>query len=135
MLLSQTSRYALRATTLLAERWEENRPIPVGEIAEILGVPRNYLSKTLHQLARDGVLVSERGPKGGFRLAADPVTIKLARIVIPLEPGFSKRHCLLGRETCSDADPCAAHSRWQQLSGEVDRFLDETSLADLVREP
>ena len=133
MLMSKTSRYALQAATFLAEHWEEGKSIQVQEIAEGTGVPRNYLAKILHQLARQGVLVSERGPKGGFRLAADPSEIALAVVVDTVEPGLADRHCLLGRPACSDEDPCAAHSRWQKLSGDLTRFLAETRLADLAR--
>jgi Rrf2 family protein len=133
MLISKTSRYALQAATCLAECWEEGESVRVGDIADHLDVPRNYLSKTLHQLARQGVLISERGPSGGFRLAADPASITLAEIVEPLEPSLSEQHCLLGRTTCSDDDPCMAHSRWKKLSGDLRSFLADTSLADLAR--
>lgn len=133
MLLSQTSRYALRAAAYLAEHADDDRPVPVGEIADAIGVPRNYLSKTLHQLARHGVLTSERGPKGGFRLARDPRQVRLFDVVAPLEPAFTERGCLLGRPSCSDADPCAAHERWRELADRVALFLESTHLTDLVR--
>ena len=64
-MLSRTAEYALRAVLFLADRGE---PTNVDLIAERLGVPRNYLSKTLHRLAREGVLTSTRGQGGGFRL-------------------------------------------------------------------
>lgn len=131
MLLSQTSRYALRAAAYLGECFAEDRAVPVGEIADATGVPRNYLSKTLHLLARQGVLLSERGPKGGFRLARPPGLVRLVDVVAPLEPAFTERTCLLGRPTCSDRDPCAAHARWRHLADEVTDFLGSTSLADL----
>jgi Rrf2 family protein len=133
MLLSQTSRYALRASVFLAERWTDDRSTAVRDIAAGLDVPRNYLSKILHQLAREGVLLSERGPRGGFRLARAPGEIALAEIVEPLEPAFSERRCLLGRPRCSDDDPCPAHQRWSELAEEATRFLEDTTLADLVR--
>ena len=132
MLISQTSRYALQAAVYLAGQWGEDRLVPVGQIAEALDVPRNYLSKTLHQLARNGVLVSVRGPGGGFRLAGDPSEVKLVEIVLPVEPGLGERHCLLGRATCSDDDACAAHERWRELAEQSRRFLEDTSLSDLV---
>ena len=131
--MSKTSRYALRAATFLAERFEDSKSLQVQEIAEGTDVPRNYLAKILHQLARQGVLVSVRGPRGGFRLAREPAEISLADVVDPVEPGLGNKHCLLGRPTCSDDDPCPAHSRWQHLSGDLARFLEETSLADLIR--
>lgn len=133
MLLSQTSRYALRAALHLAQAGPE-RPVPAEEIARALGVPRNYLSKTLHQLARAGVLESVRGPGGGFRLAAPTRTLSLQRIVAPVEPDLGARCCLLGRPTCSDARPCAVHARWRELADRIDAFLGGTSLADLAAE-
>jgi len=133
MLLSQTSRYALQAASYLAARWDEDRPIPVGEIAEALGVPRNYLSKILHQLARTDVLTSARGPAGGFRLSRDPGAVMLAEVVLPVEPGLAERRCLLGRETCSDDDACPAHAAWREVADQATRFLEQTSLADLSR--
>jgi len=133
MLLSRTSRYALRATAFLAGRAAEERPTPVAEIAAALGVPRNYLSKVLQQLARRGLLVSERGPRGGFRLASPPEAIRLLEVVETVEPRTAERDCLLGRPVCSDETPCAAHSHWREVSDAVERFLGETTLAELAR--
>jgi Rrf2 family iron-sulfur cluster assembly transcriptional regulator len=132
VLLSRTSSYAVRAAIHLADRPEAS-PLPVGDIAEALGVPRNYLSKILHQLARSGVLVSVRGPGGGFRLARPPERTCLADIVAASEPQRLDRRCLLGRPECSDADPCPAHDSWQSLADAITRFLNDTTLDDLRR--
>ncbi|MER3406797.1 MAG: Rrf2 family transcriptional regulator, partial [Chloroflexota bacterium] len=66
-LLSSTAAYALRTVLFIAERGD--RPASGKEIAGSLKLPRNYLSKTLHRLTREGILTSRRGPGGGFRLA------------------------------------------------------------------
>ena len=130
-LLSQTSQYAVRAVIDLAEHAERG-PGRVADVAARLDAPRNYLSKILHQLAREGVLVSERGPKGGFRLAATPSEITLARLVEAVDRGGSGRSCLLGRPECVDHDPCPMHQHWKDLAAEIDRFLTQTTLADLM---
>lgn len=134
MLLSQTSAYAVRAAIHLAERFG-GAPVPGGAIAEALGVPRNFLSKILHRMARSGVLVSERGPRGGFRLAAPPGQIRVAGIVAAVEPQALERRCLLGRPDCNDADPCPVHDHWRVLAEGIVSFLEGTSLADLQRAP
>jgi hypothetical protein len=56
-MLTRTAEYALRAVLFLADRGE---PASVDLIAERLDVPRNYLSKTLHRLDKEGVLASTR---------------------------------------------------------------------------
>ena len=130
-MLSQTAIYSLKAMLCLAEA-EGEGPVRVEDIAQALDVPRNYLSKILHVLARDGLLTSTRGPGGGFRLSKPAVDIKLAEVVrqegIPSESG-----CLLGRERCSDVDPCPAHHRWKDVSKAVRDFFEQTSLADLSK--
>lgn len=127
MNLPQTAEYALRAVLHIASRKDLVRVAPM---AEELGMPRNYLSKTLHQLAKAGVLESTRGPRGGFQLAIPADKLTLAVILEPfgvLDGGG----CLLGRTECLDSAPCAAHWRWKALSAGLEEFFGETTVADL----
>lgn len=134
MLLSQTGQYAVRAAIHLAQYAEHTEgTLRVGEIAEALDVPQNYLSKILHQLARAGVLESVRGPRGGFRLADAPEALSVMEVIDAVEPTRSDRRCLLGRAECSNADPCPAHDRWKDLAEGILSFLHDTTLADLQR--
>src|SRR5512141_2257051 len=93
MWLSSTAQQALHAVLCIAQA-DGDAPVRVDDIARVMGCPRNYLSKTLHLLTRAGVLRSERGPKGGFRLASPPDRITLARVVAPFEP-VGERRCLV----------------------------------------
>lgn len=133
MLLSKSGEYALLALLHLAEHCDEG-PLRTSEIAKAIDVPQNYLSKILHQLAQGGVLQSERGPRGGFELTWEPEDMTLTYSLQPIESELKNRRCLLGRKTCSDSDPCAAHPAWQELSGHITDFLQSTTLADLTRE-
>lgn len=131
MWLSSTAQQAIQAVLCIADCDGEG-PVRVDEIAAVIDCPRNYLSKTLHALARGGVLRSERGPRGGFRLALPAQRLTLARIVAPFEP-VAERRCLIGRATCTDADPCVAHRRWKTLARDVHDFFTKTTVADLTR--
>jgi Rrf2 family protein len=131
MILSQTAVYALKAVLLLADS-EEDQPVRVDDIANALGVPRNYLSKIMHVLAREGVLTSTRGPHGGFRLTRQPSEVRLEEVIRHFDEIASGSACLLGRERCSDENPCAAHHRWKSVSAAVWAFLRETTLEELA---
>jgi Rrf2 family protein len=102
-------------------------------MAAALKVPRNYLSKTLHVLARAGVLRSTRGPRGGFQLAVPASKLTLARVTEPFDDAGT-RHCLLGRARCSEERPCAAHVHWTAVSESLQTFFRGTTIADLLRE-
>lgn len=129
--LSQTAEYALRTVLHLAARPQESGLARVGELASTLGIPQNYLSKTLHLLAREGILTSTRGKHGGFRLARPADRITLLEVVGPFDRMEQRRQCLLGRPTCSDVTPCAAHERWRDTAEKVSSFFRETTVADL----
>ncbi len=133
-MLSQTAEYALRAVLHLAEAAaESDRPVNVSDMAVALDVPRNYLSKTLHQLSRVGVVTSTFGPGGGFRLARPADALTLDEVVAPFdERGSGERHCLLGRVRCVDSDPCPAHAHWKGISTQIQHFFLTTTVATLL---
>lgn len=128
--VSRTAHQAVHAVLCIARSGDAN-PVRVDELARMMGCPRNYLSKTLYQLSLAGVLRSERGPRGGFRLAARPQHLTLARVISPFEPRGALR-CILGRAVCSDARPCRAHRKWKELESDVDDFLRTTTIANLL---
>jgi Rrf2 family protein len=132
--LSNTAQYALRAVIYLAQR-ENAGPIRVDEIAERLDVPRNYLSKIMHALVKEGVLTSLRGPHGGFRLALPASTVSLFQVVGPFDDIEARRVCLLGRKECSDINPCAVHEQWKATATQVAKFFRETTLAEVAEDP
>lgn len=133
-MLSQTAEYALRAVLFLAGHEEDGRPVPVDRISEALDLPRNYLSKILHALAKRDVLASTRGPHGGFALATPAEELPLITVIEPFDPIEERRQCLLGRSRCSDRAPCPAHARWKEVAEGVASFFRETTVADLLEE-
>jgi Rrf2 family protein len=110
----------------------DGHPVRAHEIAETLALPANYLAKILQTLARAGVLESERGRRGGFRLARDPSEIRLIDVVESFDDLGRERRCLLGRGTCGEAGGCPAHKEWLDASAPAFRFFETRTLADLM---
>lgn len=131
-MLSQSAAYAVRAVALLARESPPSGPLSVDRISEELGVPRNYLSKVLHVLAGNGVLISKRGPGGGFLLGVPADRLRLASVIAPFEPVWERGVCLLGRGRCSDDAPCEAHDLWSPLAHRIRDFFRDATVADLV---
>lgn len=131
MTLSQTTVYAIKAVLHLAEAGEEG-PVRVQDMAGALGVPRNYLSKILHTLAKAGLLASTRGPHGGFRLGMDPADLTLVQLMEPFEEILLEPGCLLGSERLDAALPAPVRARWKGASGAMRSFFGETTVRDLI---
>lgn len=129
--LTKTGDYALRALLMLAQRGV-GRPLPADALAEATGAPANYMGKTLHLLARAGLVRGMRGPSGGFALAVAPEAITLARIADVFGEAPASRRCLLGTGPCNAAAPCAAHGRWMRVVTATREPLATTTLADLL---
>jgi Rrf2 family protein len=131
VILSQSAKYALRATIYLADHGEG--PHLSREIAEALDVPAQYLAKILQDLARHGLLISAKGRGGGFRLAQPADQIVLLRVVRAIDGERFGEGCALGLPDCSDEAPCALHGAWKELKGEILGMLENTNLSDLPR--
>lgn len=132
-MLSQTAEYALRAVLHLAGH-SDGEPVSVDRISEELDLPRNYLSKILHTLAKRGMLASTRGPHGGFVIAVPADALSLLEVIEPFDRIEERRQCLLGRSRCSDQAPCPAHARWKEVAERLAAFFRETMVADLLEE-
>jgi Rrf2 family protein len=131
-MLSQTAAYALRAALYLA-RCGDRRPVPAETIARALGAPANYMSKTLHLLAKAGIVEGTRGPSGGFRLVPSPSELTVARIVETFDERAEHSRCLLGDRQCDSAQPCEAHFRWLRITRSMQEPLVTTTVADLLQ--
>ena len=128
--MSRTAEHAVRAILHLAVNGPD--PVKAADLAKHLGAPANYMSKTLHALASAGIVDSRRGPTGGFRLAADPEELTLARIIEIVDDPAPKDACLVSSARCSERDPCHLHARWKTVSNQVWNPLRSTTVADLL---
>jgi Rrf2 family transcriptional regulator, iron-sulfur cluster assembly transcription factor len=130
-MLSQTAGYALRATLFLA-RSAPGRTVTADTIASALGAPANYLSKTLHALAKTGIVEGVRGPSGGFRLLVSPAELTVARVIEAFDEPAVQPMCIMGGEACDAARPCRAHAQWLAVTEAMRKPLRSTTLADLL---
>src|SRR5262245_48864240 len=105
-MLSKTGLHAVRAMVALA-RLPRGAYAGAAGIARDIGAPQNYLGKLLKDLAGEGLLESQKGLGGGFRLARDAREITLFDVVEPIEHVSRWSGCILGMPACSDRAPCA----------------------------
>ena len=130
--ISRSSEYAIRALTYLAQQPRAAGFVLARDMAERLGIPAPFLGKILQPLVARGLLESQRGRNGGFRIAAPPERVTLYEIVDTQEALSGRRACFLGQAECSDERACPMHGYWKDASAEFDRQLADTTLADLV---
>jgi Rrf2 family protein len=106
--------------------------LSVREMAELLHVSEAHLSKVLQQLFRKGLVISHRGPRGGFELALPPESISLMDIYEALEGSPQRGVCLLNCRECPFGK-CFLGEPIHKMEQEFVAFLRDTTLA-AVRE-
>ncbi|HTY38717.1 MAG TPA: Rrf2 family transcriptional regulator [Bacteroidota bacterium] len=133
VLFSRQCEYALQAVTYLALR-PEGEKISIRELTRKIGIPYHFLGKILQSLTYKGLLVSQKGPTGGFGLARPAKDISLYDIVEAIDgTGFSTR-CVMGFAECSGKNPCAVHTIWGDARQSLHATLADKNLSQIARE-
>jgi Rrf2 family protein len=76
--------YAVRATIELAAN-QNDGPVRAERVATAQGIPLNFLENILGELRHAGIVRSQRGPEGGFRLAKPAAQITIADVIRAVE--------------------------------------------------
>jgi FeS assembly SUF system regulator len=130
--LSKTTDYGIVLMAQLADE-REGDPQNARELAAASDLPVPMVSKVLKALAREGLLVSQRGAKGGYCLARAPEDLTVSEMIRVLEGPVALTDCAIGPSRCEHETMCAVREPWQQISRVVERALSDVTLADLVR--
>jgi Rrf2 family protein len=93
--------------------------------------PPNYLAKLLQQMSKHGLLTSQKGLGGGFRLARDPDDITLYDVIVSVGDLRGWERCMLGNPECSNEHPCGIHNYWEPVRVAFFAMLRETRVSDL----
>ncbi len=128
-MFSQTTEYALRAMMHLASL-PPDAALTCESVALRTGVPRGYLSKVLRDLVVAGLVVSQRGPNGGFALARPAASITALDVVTAVDPITRIRKCPLGNP--AHLQLCPLHRRLDDALALIERELGATTLAELI---
>lgn len=132
-MLSNTCKYALRALIYLGKFSEEDKRIGIKKISEDLELSSPFLGKILQNLVKQKLLVSTKGPNGGFALAKKSSEVTLWDIVIKVDGEEFFTNCLISLEPCKTHDPtkplCPVHAQYDKLRKEIGAFYQDTTLA------
>ncbi len=132
--LSRLSDYGIVLMAHLAGMGEEG-PHNAREVAAEAHLPLPVVSKLLKALAREGLLVSHRGAKGGYTLARPPAEISAAEMIAALEGPIGLTECTVHPGACTQEASCYVREPWQRINSVVRDALADVSLADLAQPP
>jgi Rrf2 family protein len=135
-MLSQKTRYTIRALQHLAGTWRQG-PVRLDAIATAQNIPRKFLTVILSEMVREGLVISHRGREGGYELALPPIDIRYGDIIrltrgslalVPCASRNAHEHC----SNCLPEAECRLRGLMLTLRDEMAAMLDRVTLADPI---
>ncbi|MDF1614396.1 RrF2 family transcriptional regulator [Desulfurivibrio dismutans] len=130
MQITRATDYAIRCVYCLArhpgELWM------IDDIAREMEIPKSFLAKILQKLARAKLVESQRGVRGGFRLARPPREISLHDVMVAIEGPVAMNVCTMEGGRCDRSGQCRVHPVWVTVRQEVEEILKARNFADFL---
>lgn len=101
-------------------------------LSQALSMGGATVSKILKLLANKGLVSSQRGKEGGYRLAKLPEHIPVTEILEALEGPLAMTECSIGAGFCQQSAGCGVKDNWQRINEVIVLALREVSLADML---
>jgi Rrf2 family protein len=132
MWITRRTDYATRAVLALTLTGDDE-PRKIQQLADATATPVSVLEQLLPQLRSAGIVRSERGPAGGYRLNHPPEQITLGKVVRLIQGPLAPISCATRSEPepCPMEVGCALRETWAEVRDATIAILDRTTFADL----
>jgi len=135
MKLSTQSRYGVRAVFDIAYHGG-GEGVQIKDIARRQEISPRYLEQIFQKLRNGGILVSKRGPSGGYSLAKGPEEITVGAVVRVTEGGLAPVSCVHPEESgknCDRITECVTRLIWKEAGEKLEDFFDSVTIQDLCK--
>ena len=133
MKLSNKGRYAVMAMADLAKN-NGNTPISLTEISLRQGISLSFLEQLFLRLKKNNLVLSARGPNGGYVLSKKPEDIKLSNIINAVDEKVKTLGCKKeSKKSCNGKSiKCITHDLWNELEIHINSFFEKNTLNDII---
>lgn len=134
-MFSKACEYGIRASIYIAKQSQLDRKVSLKEVADAIESPAAYTSKILQLLSRHNIILSGKGPTGGFSMDKFELDkIKLSTIVQAIDGDDIYIGCGLGLNKCNEKEPCPVHNQFKLIREELKKMLETTTVKALAED-
>lgn len=133
-MLSNQSKYAIRAVIYLAIYSNKSSKLGSKKVANLIDIPAPFLAKILQKLSKAKLILSTKGPNGGFYMTNKELSKSLMDIIGCIDGLEFFKSCFVGLPRCSDENPCAIHHVASPCRDILIRELTERTIADFAED-
>ena len=127
MRLSTKSRYAVTSLLDLVMH-SDHGPVSLSDISIRQGISLSYLEQLFAKMRRNNLVISTRGPGGGYRLSGTPEQVCIADVIRSVDEELN----VANSSDRADGRACLTEVLWRELSEEIEGYLTTISLADMM---
>jgi len=133
MKLTSKGRYAVMAMADLAKN-NVKEPISLTEISLRQGISLSFLEQLFLRLKKNNLVLSARGPNGGYVLSKSPEEIKLSSIIKAVDEKIKTVKCKKNsKRGCNGKSiKCITHNLWDDLEIHINNFFEKNTLQDIL---
>jgi Rrf2 family protein len=132
--LTKKADYALMAMKHLADHADE-RSASAKDVADSFGIPPEALAKILQKLTKAGLLHSQHGTNGGYRLARPAHTISAFEVIQAIDGPLFITSCVTVRGECDQSDRCNIREPLRKVNESIEAVLRRIKISHMREEP
>ncbi len=130
-MLSLTCKTAIKAVIFLASKYDTGEKSGIKEIAEFIDASEHTVGKMLQTLVKEDVIISAKGPNGGFCVNAKQKSQPIIKIIDAIDGYEVFKQCGLGLSKCSSTHPCPMHNDYKVVRDLFEKLCRKETISNL----
>ncbi|MGE3308852.1 MAG: Rrf2 family transcriptional regulator [Limisphaerales bacterium] len=131
MHISRAGEYGVLGLLHLVKQ-PNGQPVMIDAVSRDVAIPKSFLAKIFQDLAKAGILRSQRGARGGFSLARAADQITILQIIEAIDGKIALQRCLSEVPDCERRESCALCSLFEQAQDRLKEVFSRTTLLELA---
>lgn len=132
-MFSNACKYGIKAVAYIATQSIENKRVKITDVAKKSGSPEAYTAKIMGQLTKGKIVISVKGPQGGFEMSREQMQqVTILQIVKIIDGDSLINDCVLGLSQCDSDQPCPMHNEFKLIKEQIKHLLETTTVNDLA---
>ena len=134
MLVATKGRYALKILIDITKHKDEGF-VSAKDISNRQNISLKYISKILSVYVKDGVLETQSGKGGGYKLQLEPKEYNVGYILRLAEGELFPTSCLgCGGEVCNNSGECPTYPMWEKFFDITNDYFNNITLEDFIKD-
>ena len=132
-MFSKACEYGIKAAIHISHQSLLDKRVSLREVAKAIDSPVSFTAKILQSLAHDNIIVSFKGPTGGYEIPDHLQSqTTLFQIVKAIDGDTVYNGCGLGLKQCNERKPCPLHFKFKAIRDDLKNMLETTTIEDLT---